>query len=285
MSGSFSAFVPAGANSNIQFNNNGVFAGSDNLTWNNSTSALSVKGIFNANGMTVFSNTSLAALVANIAGDTSNNFICRQIAASGNVYYGTVNASNTSGFVYFQTAGSNRAFITGAGLFGINTSSPGAQLGIESSSASTIGLIVKGASSQSANLQEWQNSGGVSVCSIQSTGLLRTNSGIRASSYSDNGVGNGMTFDITTNSGGVNILGRDAGANPMLRITPAPGFAANLTEWRNSSGTALSSIRSDGSLKPASIADSSAVNDSIYYSTTQSKLVYKDSSGIVNALY
>ena len=40
-----------------------------------------------------------------------------------------------------------------------------------------------------------------------------------------------------------------------------------------------------GAVRPASIADSSAPTNAIYYSTTASKLVYKDSSGTVNNLY
>lgn len=44
-------------------------------------------------------------------------------------------------------------------------------------------------------------------------------------------------------------------------------------------------IRNDGSFIPPSLADSTAENNSIYYSTTQSKLVYKDASGTVNDLY
>jgi hypothetical protein len=44
-------------------------------------------------------------------------------------------------------------------------------------------------------------------------------------------------------------------------------------------------INNDGSISPVSLADSSAPNNSIYYSTTQSKLVYKDSGGTVNNLY
>jgi len=38
-------------------------------------------------------------------------------------------------------------------------------------------------------------------------------------------------------------------------------------------------------LIPASMADSAATNNSIYYSTTASKLVYKDDAGAVNNLY
>lgn len=44
-------------------------------------------------------------------------------------------------------------------------------------------------------------------------------------------------------------------------------------------------IDSNAYFKPVSSADSSAPNNSIYYSTTQSKLVYKDSGGSVNNLY
>lgn len=38
-------------------------------------------------------------------------------------------------------------------------------------------------------------------------------------------------------------------------------------------------------ITPVSLADSAAANGTIYYSTTQSKLVYKDSVGVVHALY
>ena len=44
-------------------------------------------------------------------------------------------------------------------------------------------------------------------------------------------------------------------------------------------------VRGDGTIKPVQIADTSAQNESIYYSTTQSALVYKDSGGIVHPLY
>ena len=40
-----------------------------------------------------------------------------------------------------------------------------------------------------------------------------------------------------------------------------------------------------GGLTPGHMTDAAASNDTIYYSTTQSKLVYKDSGGTVNNLY
>lgn len=44
-------------------------------------------------------------------------------------------------------------------------------------------------------------------------------------------------------------------------------------------------IRADSAWQPPQIADADAVNDSVYYSTTASKLVYKNSAGVVNNLY
>jgi hypothetical protein len=44
-------------------------------------------------------------------------------------------------------------------------------------------------------------------------------------------------------------------------------------------------ILGDGSVRLPQIADASAVNDSLYYSTTAGKLAYKDSGGTVHALY
>lgn len=70
-----------------------------------------------------------------------------------------------------------------------------------------------------------------------------------------------------------------------LGIQAASGQTAALTTWYDGSGNPLSSIRPDGSWKPPALADSAAANDSLYYSTTASKLCYKDASGTVNPLY
>jgi hypothetical protein len=121
-----------------------------------------------------------------------------------------INSDNTGLFQIFDiTAGTaTRMIIDSSGNIGLNSISPGAQLHVTTAAAATKGLVVRGASAQSANLQEWQNS----------------------------------------------------------------------------AGSVLSAIKSDGSIQPASLADSAATNNSIYYSTTLSKLVYKNSSGAVSQL-
>lgn len=63
------------------------------------------------------------------------------------------------------------------------------------------------------------------------------------------------------------------------------GGTGAFIDFEDYAGTTLAQVKSDGSIQPASIADGSASNNSIYYSTTQNKLVYKDSGGVVNNLY
>ena len=86
------------------------------------------------------------------------------------------------------------------------------------------------------------------------------------------------------NNGSVSLRVGAATAIPLI-VKGAASQTANLQEWRNASETPLSSVKADGSYQPASLADSSATNNSLYYSSTQSKLVYKNSSGTVNLLY
>lgn len=52
---------------------------------------------------------------------------------------------------------------------------------ITPAAASTKGLVVKGASSQSANLQEWQNSSGTVLSSISSSGSIMANLAVTSS--------------------------------------------------------------------------------------------------------
>lgn len=56
-------------------------------------------------------------------------------------------------------------------------------------------------------------------------------------------------------------------------------------KWLEVVKSLLDSILVDGSFTPPSLADSAAQNNSLYYSTTATKLVYKDSGGVVHALY
>jgi hypothetical protein len=72
---------------------------------------------------------------------------------------------------------------------------------------------------------------------------------------------------------------------PVLAVRGAAGQTADLQQWQNSAGTTLTSITANGGIAPASMTDSSAANGTIYFSSTANRLVFKDSSGVVNNLY
>ena len=55
--------------------------------------------------------------------------------------------------------------------------------------------------------------------------------------------------------------------------------------WFDSMFRLLGNVRDDKSIQPIRLEDANAQKDSIYYSITQSKLVYKDDLGVVNVLY
>jgi site-specific recombinase XerD len=60
--------------------------------------------------------------------------------------------------------------INAIGSVGIGTTAPTARLQVHAGSAATVGQIIRGAASQTANLQEWQNSGGTLLSGISSSG-------------------------------------------------------------------------------------------------------------------
>jgi hypothetical protein len=87
-----------------------------------------------------------------------------------------------------------------------------------------------------------------------------------------------------TSQGQFYVVTTDA-TYPGIVIQGASSQSANLQNWTDSSTSVLAAITKNGGIKPAHMADSAAANDTIYYSTDASKLVYKDSGATVNNLY
>lgn len=71
------------------------------------------------------------------------------------------------------------------------------------------------------------------------------------------------------------------------RIPIPPNLSKNLDalSFFNIVAEKAGRVDENGAFQPPSLADNDANNNSVYYSTTQSKLVYKDNSGVVNDLY
>ena len=96
-------------------------------------------------------------------------------------------------------------------------------------------------------------------------------------------VGTGGNYNYAVYAtGAVSIIGN---ANVVQVAVAANATQTNhIQEWQNSSGVAQSFIRADGSIGLPTLTDSAAVNNSLYYSSTTSKLCYKDSSGSLHAV-
>jgi hypothetical protein len=88
---------------------------------------------------------------------SSNDVVFNNQSATGNLILGT-------------NASTERMRITSAGLVGIGATPSGAMLHIVNNTAGNVGTIIKGATSQSANLQEWRTSADSVIGSVDSVG-------------------------------------------------------------------------------------------------------------------
>ncbi len=128
---------------------------------------------------TVFTNTYAGFYIIN--SDTTNNNYARidlgdgSNPASASVVAKLIDHTNDYGDLSFWTRSAGgfteKLTVLSAGNVGINATSPGAQLQVNAGASTTIGQIVKGAASQTANLQEWQNSAGTVLSSISASGV------------------------------------------------------------------------------------------------------------------
>jgi hypothetical protein len=159
---------------------------------------------------------------------------------------GTAGASETafsvanSWFVYDSVAGAMRLRLDSTGRLGVNAV-PSAMIQTTANGASTVGAIIRGAASQSANLQEWQLSDGSKVAELDPADGFRSSYNVKVS-----GVGIfGQQF------GTLGRLSVYAGASTTIGavIRGAASQTANLQEWQNSAGTIVASISSGGNLR------------------------------------
>lgn len=110
-------------------------------------------------------------------------------------------------------------------------------------SASNIGLIVKAAASQTANIQEWQNSSGVILSNIRTDGTI-------AAPYLDNPAASGSYLQANAGAS-IDIIARVV-AQPTFRVRGVSGQTASLQQWQSSAGTVLASIDASGNITDAS---------------------------------
>jgi hypothetical protein len=119
---------------------------------------------------------------------------------------------------------------------------------ITSEGTAIVPLVLKGASGQTGFLTEWQNSGGTVLASVSNVGHLRTTS-LRFSA--NNGTledTNGVSPYVVFTTGNIRFDARTSTFIPLV-VRGAASQSANLQEWQNSGGTALSNITSTGVIR------------------------------------
>jgi hypothetical protein len=210
----------SGANTLARVSANGSIATASNL-------AVGLTAITNANQFQVTA-TSATQVGAVIRGAASQSADLLQIQNSAG---GTVAKITSSGDASFGAVALGNGTIYGSSSW----------LNIGLTNATQIGAIVKGAASQSANLQEWQNSGGTVLASISSAGASNFAS-VVASGTSRAGAGLGSSTVALSS-----LVSNVAGGHLVLQnitVTPNTPSGAGVLyvesgalKYRGSSGT------------------------------------------------
>lgn len=151
-----------------------------------------------------------------IAAATSQSVdLTRWYAADGTTILARVNQSGAGVF-------------SSVGVFGAQSAIADTSLSTYATYASQKGIVVKGAASQTANLQEWQESNAGVPSAVNATGQLR----VRTFGGSMGFTALGVAAATTTEIGAV--------------IRGAASQTANLTEWQDSAATVLAKVESNG---------------------------------------
>ena len=160
---------------------------------------------------------------------------------------GTSQANVTAGGIATFNGGYISQLYAGSGISGGTLG----RLNVAPFSATQVGAVVRGAASQSANLQEWQNSAGSVLARVSSTGIIYSTQGI-STPYFTNVDGSTVIMTTTGNrnmqlfsatmsvGGGSSVLGiTNAATVPTSNPTGGGILYAEggALKWRGSSGT------------------------------------------------
>jgi hypothetical protein len=150
--------------------------------------------------------------------------------------------------------------------YGILTSN--SSFRVNNASAGTVAAIVKGAASQTANLQEWQSSAGTVYATMSPFGQLS--------------IGSSPTIynnaRISLNTVATTVVG--------MVIRGVASQTADLQQWQNSTGTAIAKIDSTGAMftiTPASGTNTTQVATTEFVSTAVNNLI-DSAPGTLNTL-
>lgn len=239
-----------------------------------------------------------AIIVKGAASQTADYF---QIQNSGGTVVVKADASNSLAVPYGQISAAS-------GLIGAGTTRLGtAGVTAYASAATSNGIVVRGAASQTANLQEWQNSAGTALTSIASDGHYIFSNNVWNTSAGDTQrrlyfAGYAQTF-YEAGGGGHEFRRYDStahfkigdngnlsttllGASSIgLIVKGAASQTADLQQWQNSAGTKLAAVTKDAWLELGS-STAPAANSGVggYLYVEGGALKFRGSSGTVTTI-
>lgn len=157
-----------------------------------------------------------------------------------------IETQDSAGNITSRVSASGSLLANGVVIAGSASTTIGAQLGAFVSSASTVGLAVKGAVSQTADLTQWQNSAGTVSAKVDASGAFTTTSSngysiVGAASFKS--LNGGQTMLLTA--------GASVAANAQIVSKAVSGATGNIQEWQDSAGTVVGSIATTGAMNLA----------------------------------
>lgn len=127
----------------------------------------------------------------------TNNIAFRSDIASGSNRWNIYMVGTAANYFAGQTT-------VGSTSLTLGSSSAAQQFGVVAGAATTVGAVIRGAASQTANLQEWQNSAGTVLAKVDSTGNIVVGSmAIATSSVATIHISNGTIPSANPTGGGV----------------------------------------------------------------------------------
>jgi collagen type VII alpha len=154
-------------------------------------------------------------------------------------------ASQTANLQEWQNdIGTVLARVDEYGFFSIGSgTTAGGQLGITTTAATARGMVIRGFASQTANLQEWQNSAGTVIASVSSVGSLTINSNISQSSSGRTFIGGTGDFGAFLN---VSI---PTASRQGIAIRANASQTGNLLDFQSVAGTVLLRVNNVGQIQ------------------------------------
>lgn len=277
---------PAGSSGQIQFNNVGLFGASSNFVWDNTNNRLGVNitptSTFHVKGSAKFEHSTSA----NPGGILIRDF---QSGNGGwsNLEIAGPNFGIGTGLLFFNNSSQVHVtdfyvinqFATATGIFGPSAIGvPDNQVRITSDANNSYIWSLKYASSpypplilSSPSFNFQTKSGAVWPDNVNyGTSALFIDGSQR---IGINNLSPSSQLDVINNNS----------SQVVFSVKGSSGQVSDIQQWVNNSGSVIGAIKADGSYQPASLTDAASTNNSAYFSSTTSRLTYKNSSGVLSS--